>query len=185
MINDVYAKMKEKMQKSIDAMLSEFKNLRSGRASASMLDSIKIDYYGNLTPLKQVANIATPESRLIVVQPWDKTMLSVIEKEIQKSDLGINPSNDGKVIRLNLPQLTEEQRTRIAKLAHQKTEECKIAIRNIRREGNEEIEKIKKDGHISEDDTNKAKEEIQKITDNFVKKADELYKEKEKEILTV
>jgi len=185
MIQDVYSKMNEKMQKSVDAMLNEFKNLRSGRASTAMLDGIKIDYYGTLTPLKQVANISTPESRLIVIQPWDKTMLSVIEKEIQKSNLGINPSNDGKVIRLNLPQLTEEQRTQIAKIAHQKAEECKIAIRNIRREGNDEIDIIKKDGHISEDDTNKAKNEIQKITDGFVKKVDDLYAEKEKEILTV
>jgi len=185
MIQDVYSKMNEKMQKSIDTMLNEFKNLRSGRASTAMLDGIKIDYYGTLTPLKQVANISTPESRLIVIQPWDKTMLTVIEKEIQKSDLGINPSNDGKIIRLNLPQLTEDQRTQIAKIAHQKSEECKIAIRNIRREGNDEIDIIKKDGHISEDDTNKGKNEIQKITDSFIKKVDDLYKEKEKEILTV
>lgn len=185
MIKDVYSKMNEKMQKSVDAMLNEFKNLRSGRASTAMLDGIKIDYYGTLTPLKQVANISTPESRLIVIQPWDKTMLTVIEKEIQKSDLGINPSNDGKIIRLNLPQLTEDQRTQIAKIAHQKSEECKIAIRNIRREGNDEIDKIKKDGHISEDETNKGENEIQKITDGFVKKVDDLYAEKEKEILTV
>lgn len=173
------------MQKSIDSLMAQFKNLRSGKANPAMLDNIRIDYYGTPTPLKQAANVTAPESRLIVIQPFDKSMLSVIEKEILKSDLGINPSNDGKVIRLNLPQMTEDQRKQIAKTAHTKAEEAKVAIRNIRRESNEAVDKIKKDGHVSEDDVKKAMAEIQKITDEYVKKADDLYKAKEKEIFTI
>jgi ribosome recycling factor len=166
-------------------MLRDFKNLRSGKASPSMLDGIKIDYYGTPTQLKHIANITAPENRLIVVQPHDKSVLGLIEKEIQKSDLGINPANDGKLIRLNLPQMTEDQRKKIAKLAHTKGEECKVAIRNVRRESNEEIAEIKKGGHISEDETKRATAEVQKITDEFIAKVDELYKGKEKEVLTV
>jgi ribosome recycling factor len=184
-IPNVYESAKLKMQKAVDALLKEFKNLRSGKANPAMLDGIKIDYYGTPTPLKQAANVSAPESRLIVIQPWDKSVLGIIEKEIQKADLGVNPSNDGKVIRLNLPQLTEEQRKKIAKVAHQKCEESKVAIRNARRESNEEIEAIKKAGHVSEDDTKRAIAEVQKITDEFIVKVDELYKGKEKEILTV
>lgn len=185
MINDVYSKMNEKMLKSIDSLLRDFRNLRSGKASPAMLDNIKVDYYGTPTPLKQVANVSAPESRLIVVQPWDKGVLGLVEKAILTSDLGINPSNDGKVIRLNLPQLTEDQRKKLAKIAHQKAEDAKIAIRNVRREGNEEVDAIEKDDHVSEDDTKKAHAEIQKITDGFIAKVDDYYKRKEEEIFTV
>ena len=185
MLNNIYADTRNHMQKSIDSLVNQFKNLRSGKANPAMLDGIKIDNYGTPTMLKHVANITAPESRLVVIQPFDKSMLGVIEKEILKSDLGINPQNDGKVIRLNLPQMTEEQRKVIAKNAHSKTEEAKVAIRNIRRESNEAVDAIKKAGHVSEDDVKKAMAEIQKITDEFVKKADEMYKTKEKEVFTI
>lgn len=181
----VHENARQKMQKAVEALQKEFRNLRSGKANPAMLDGIKVDYYGTPTPLKQVANITAPESRLLVVQPWDKSVLGLIEKELQKADLGVNPSNDGKVIRLNLPQLTEEQRKKIAKVAHQKAEEAKVSVRNARREANEEIEAIRKNGHVSEDDTKRAVAEVQKLTDEFVAKIDELYKAKEKEILTV
>jgi len=184
-VQQIFENIRAKMQKCVDALLKEFKMLRSGKANPAMLDGIKIDYYGTLTPLKQVANITAPENRLIVIQPWDKSILGLIEKEILKADLGVNPANDGKVIRLNLPQLTEEQRKKIVKVAHQKSEETKVAIRNVRREGNEEIENLKKTEHISEDDVKRALTEIQKFTDEFIKKVDELYKNKEKEIMTV
>jgi ribosome recycling factor len=185
MLNNIFATTRNQMQKSIDNLVAQFKNLRSGKANPAMLDNIRIDYYGTPTPLKQAANVTAPESRLIVIQPFDKSMLGVIEKEILKSDLGINPSNDGKVIRLNLPQMTEDQRKQSAKTAHAKAEEAKVAIRNIRRESNEAVDKVKKDGHVSEDDVKKAMAEIQKITDEFVKKVDDLYKAKEKEIFTI
>ncbi len=185
MLNNIYSDTRQFMQKSVDSLLTQFKNLRSGKASPAMLDGIKVDNYGTPTLLKHMANVTAPENRLIVIQPFDKTMLSVIEKEILKSDLGINPANDGKVIRLNLPQMTEDQRKQIAKTAHTKAEETKVAIRNIRRESNESVDEIKKKGHVSEDDVKKAAAEIQKITDEFVKKVDELYKSKEKEVFTI
>ncbi len=185
MLNNIYSDTRNHMQKSIDSLVGQFKNLRSGKANPAMLDGIKVDNYGTPTALKYMANITAPESRLIVIQPFDKSMLGAIEKEILKADLGINPSNDGKIIRLNLPQMTEEQRKQIAKTAHTKTEEAKVVIRSVRRESNEAVDKIKKDGHVSEDDVKKAMAEIQKITDEFIKKADELYKSKEKEIFTI
>lgn len=181
----VHENARQKMQKAVEALQREYRSLRSGKANPAMLDGIKVDYYGTPTPLKQLANISAPESRLLVIQPWDRSALPLIEKELQKADLGANPANDGKVIRLNLPQLTEEQRKKIAKVAHQKAEEAKISVRNARREANEEIEAIRKDGHVGEDDTKRAAAEIQKLTDEFVAKIDELYKAKEKEILTV
>jgi ribosome recycling factor len=185
MLNDIYSSVHQRMQKSMEGLQKEFRNFRSGKANPAMLDGIKIDYYGTPTPLNQVAKISVPENRLIVIQPFDKSVIGTIEKEIQKSDLGIHPQNDGKVVRLSLPQMTEDQRKQLAKLAHTKAEDFRVAIRNIRREGNEEVEKIKKDGHISEDELKKGHEEIQKVTNDFIAKIDEMLKIKEKEIFTV
>ncbi len=185
MINDIINRAKTKMDKSIHTLIEELKNVRSGRVTPSLVEDIQVDYYGNKTPLKQMATISAPESRLIVIQPWDRSAVQAIEKAIQNSDLGVNPSDDGKVIRLAFPQLSEEQREHLSKLVHKRGEECKIAIRNIRREANHEIEKMEKEEHIPEDDAEKAKKEIQKITDEKVNKVDEIIKKKIDEIMEV
>lgn len=176
---------KEKMQKSIDNLKNELKKIRSGKVTPSMLDDIKIEYYDNTVPLKQVANISAPESRLLVVHPWDKSVLNTIEKSIQKSDLGINPSNDGKVIRLNFPILTEDERKKLVKIIHQKGEEVKITIRNTRRDGNDEAKKAEKNSDISEDEMHTLIEKIQKITNEFTEKIDNIIKMKNSEIMEV
>jgi ribosome recycling factor len=171
------------MGKTITALKNELKRIRTGRASASLMDGIKLDYYGTLTPLNQMATIAVPESRLITIQPWDASIIKDIEKAILKSDLGLTPSNDGKLIRIAIPPLSEERRKELVKLVNKSCEEHKVAVRNIRRDSNELIKGFKKDGDVSEDDAFKAQDQIQKITDEFVQKVDAVYKAKEKEIL--
>lgn len=185
MIEDVYKITKEKMEKSIHFLIEELKGIRSGRAHSSLVENIQVEYYGSNVPLKQIATISVPETRLIVIQPWDKNALQDIEKALLSSEIGVTPSNDGKIIRLALPQLSEEQRQNLAKLVHKKGEECKIAIRNIRREANHSIDKIKDEGHISEDDVEKAHKEIQKFTDEYIKKVDEIVAKKVDEIMEV
>ncbi|MGD8243378.1 MAG: ribosome recycling factor, partial [Desulfobacterales bacterium] len=152
-------------------------------ANLSLLDGIRVDYYGTLTPLNQMASLSVPESRLITIQPWDATVIKEIEKAILKSDLGLTPSNDGKIIRIAIPPLTEERRKQLAKSVHKTCEEHKIAIRNLRRDANEMLKSLKKDGDISEDDAFKGQDQVQKITDEFVAQIDSIYKDKEKEIL--
>lgn len=176
---------KDKMQKSFDAMLHQYARVRTGRASASILDDIKINYYGQPTPIKQLCNISIPEPRTIVVQPWDKTTLADIEKAILGANIGITPENDGNVIRLPFQALTEEKRKDIVKNLKKLSEDTRIAVRNVRREANEAIKKMKKDGEISEDDETKQLKEIQDLTDDWVKKIDEAEKVKEKEIMEV
>jgi ribosome recycling factor len=183
MIEETYQETRDRMAKSITALASELKRIRTGRASSSLLDGIKVEYYGTPTPLNQMATVAVPESRLITIQPWDVSVIKDIEKAILKSDLGLTPSNDGKLIRIAIPPLSEQRRKELAKLVHKTSEEYKVAIRNIRRDGNELIKGFKKDGDISEDDAFKAQDQIQKITDEFIKQIDEIYKDKEKEIL--
>lgn len=185
MIEDVYKKTKEKMEKSIHFLIEELKGIRSGRAHSSLVENIQVEYYGSKVPLKQIATISVPETRLIVIQPWDKNALQDIEKALLASEIGVTPSNDGKIIRLALPQLSEEQRQNLAKVVHKKGEECKIAIRNIRREANHNIDKIKNEGHISKDDVEKAHKEIQKFTDDYIKKVDEIVAKKVDEIMEV
>lgn len=175
----------EKMRKAIQAMKDEFGTIRTGRASPTILDRIEIDYYGTKTPLNQVAGISVPEARLLVITPYDKNALSPIEKAIQASDLGINPTNDGTVIRLVFPQLTEERRKELTKVAKERAEEGRIAIRNIRRHSKDEMEKLQKDGEMSEDDLKRAEKELQKLTDQFVAEVDSIYSHKEKELLEV
>ena len=183
MIDDIYQDTKESMSKSIEALERELQRVRTGRASLSILDGIKVDYYGTLTPLNQMATLAVPESRLITIQPWDVSVIKDIEKALLKSDLGLTPANDGKILRISIPPLTEERRKELVKLVHKMCEEHKVSVRNVRRDSNELLKSLKKDGDISEDETFKAQDEVQKITDEHVKLIDECYTKKEKEIL--
>ena len=174
-----------KMQKSIDALNNEYASIRAGRANPAILDKIKVEYYGTPTPIAQLCNISVPEARTLLIQPWDATVLKEIEKEIQKSDIGINPTNDGKVIRLSFPPLTEERRKALVKDVSKIAETSKVSVRNIRRDAIDKIKALKKDNKITEDDVKEAEDKIQKITDKFVKMIDDIAKDKEKEILTV
>jgi len=183
MIDDIYQETKESMSKSIEALERELNRVRTGRASLSILDGIKVDYYGTLTPLNQMATLAVPESRLITIQPWDVSVIKDIEKAILKSDLGLTPANDGKILRISIPPLTEERRKELVKLVHKMCEEHKVSVRNVRRDSNELLKSLKKDGDISEDEAFKAQDEVQKITDEHVKLIDDCYTNKEKEIL--
>ncbi len=183
MIEDTLQETRERMGKTITDLENELKRVRTGRASLSLLDGIRVDYYGTQTPLNQMASLSVPESRLIVIQPWDVSAIKEIEKAILKSDLGLTPSSDGKLIRIAIPPLTEERRKELVKVVSKICEEHKIAARNIRRDGNDLLKGFKKDGDISEDDAFKAQDSVQKITDDFIAKIDEIYKEKEKEIL--
>uniref|UniRef100_A0A7C4TD57 Ribosome-recycling factor n=1 Tax=candidate division WOR-3 bacterium TaxID=2052148 RepID=A0A7C4TD57_UNCW3 len=182
MMEKIKEETKTKMEKSINLLSQELAKLRTGRASPALLDGIKVEYYGSFLPLNQVASITIPEPRLIVIQPWDKQALSAIEKAINKAGIGLTPNNDGNVIRLPLPPLTTERREELVKLNQKLGEECKIAIRNIRRDANNEIKKQEKDKKISEDESFKLQETIQKMTDEYIKKVDEILKKKEKEI---
>ena len=184
MLESIYKETRENMGKSIAALKKELNKLRTGRASLSLLDGIFVDYYNTLTPINQMASLSVPESRLIVIQPWDVTVIKEIEKAILKSDLGLTPSNDGKIIRISIPALTEERRKDLVKIVRKICEEYKVAVRNIRRDSNELIKALKKDGDISEDDAFRAQDQIQKITDEYIKLInDDILKEKEKEIL--
>ena len=183
MIDSIFQETRESMEKSIVALKNEFKKVRTGRASLSLLDDIRVDYYGTLTPLNQMASLSIPESRLIAIQPWDASMIKEIEKAILKSDLDLTPSNDGKIVRISIPPLTEERRKQLVKVVQKKSEEHKIAVRNIRRDSNELLKGLKKDGDISEDDAFRAQDQVQKITDDYINLIDEVCKEKEKEIL--
>ena len=173
------------MQKSIDSLEREFAKLRTGRASTTLVDGIRVEYYGTPTPLNQVASVSIPDSRTISIAPWDRNAFTSIEKAIMKSDLGLTPVNDGKAIRINIPPLTEERRKDLVKMAKKYTEEAKVAIRNVRRDVNEALKKMQSSKEISEDDLHKAQDEVQKITDGFVKKADAALADKEKEIMEI
>jgi ribosome recycling factor len=185
MIESVHKDTKDKMSKSIETLKKDLKRVRTGRASASLLDGIRVDYYGTITPLAQMASVAVPESRMLTIQPWDVSAIKDIEKAIMKSDLGLTPANDGKMIRINIPPLNEQRRKELVKVVNKTCEEYRVALRNIRRESNEVLKGLKKDSKISEDDARKAQDKIQKITDEHIKLVDDIYKEKEKEILEV
>jgi ribosome recycling factor len=173
----------ERMKKSINALRDELNTIRTGRASASLFDKIRVDYYGDKSPLSQVATISIPEARLVVIQPWDKALIGEIEKAIQKSELSLNPSNDGKVIRIAIPPLTEERRKELVKQSKAQAEQSRVAIRNIRRDGNEEFKKLEKDGSLTEDGLKTAEDELQKSTDKFIQDINKILEEKEKEIM--
>lgn len=185
MINDILADSEDRMQKTIDHLQGDLASLRAGRANPAMLDKIMVDYYGQPTPINQLANINVPEARLLVIQPWDKSGIGDIEKAILKSDLGITPSNDGNVIRIAIPQLTEERRKDLVKVVRKRAEEAKVAIRNIRREANDLIKSSEKDKLISEDESKKGLDSAQKITDKRIKDIDLILQAKEKDIMEV
>jgi ribosome recycling factor len=175
----------DRMKKTVSSLKEAYAALRTGRASASLFDKIRVDYYGEKTPLNQVANISIPEARLIVIQPWDKALIGEIEKAIRTSELSLNPGNDGKVIRVSIPPLTEERRKELVKAAKNQAEQSRVAIRNIRRDGNEELKKLLKDGELTEDEESKSSEELQKVTDSYITKINQVLEEKETEIMEV
>lgn len=185
MINEIISIADEKMNKSITVLKHEFASLKAGRANATMLDRIHVECYGSLMPLSQLANISAPEPRVLLIQPWDKASMKEIEKSILKSDLGLNPSNDGLSIRLIIPELTEETRKNLIKTVRKTGEEVKVAIRSIRRDANDRIKALKKDSKITEDEAKKSEDTIQKETDKFIKEVDRLIDTKEKEIMVV
>jgi ribosome recycling factor len=173
------------MNGALEALKKELASIRTGRASLALLDGISVNYYGVLTPLQQLASLSIPESRQIAIQPWEQKIIPDIEKAIMKSDLGLTPMNDGKLIRLHIPPLTEERRKQLTKIVKKKAEETKIAIRNIRRDVNEEIKKLEKENHLSEDDVKRSQDELQKLTDSQIERVDEILRHKEKEIMEV
>ena len=185
MLQDILDTAKEKMKKSCDVYERDMMGLRAGRANPKLLDRIMVDYYGTPTPIPQIGNISSPEPRLLVIAPWEAKMIPQVEKAIQKSDLGLNPSNDGKIIRLVFPELNEERRRDLTKVASKGAEETKVAIRNIRRDAVDQIKKLKKNSEITEDDQKDAEEEIQKMTDKAIKEVDDIFAKKEKEIMEV
>lgn len=185
MIKEISKNAQEKMEKTVGVLRHELSTLRAGRANPSILDRISVEYYGTDTPLNQLANISAPEPRVLMISPWDAKTIGLIEKEIHKSDLGINPSNDGKVIRLVIPQLTEERRKELSKLVRKYAEEAKVAVRNVRRDANDHLKKLKKDSEITEDELKKSEDDTQKLTDNFIKEIDRVAENKEKEIMEV
>ena len=185
MIKDLLNDAQDRMEKVEKILISDFASLRAGRATPALLDRVLVDYYGTPTPVNQTANISCPEPRMILVQPWDKNLLPAIEKAILKSDLGITPSNDGTVIRLVVPQLTEERRKDIVKQCSKKAEESKVAVRNIRRDVNDSIKALEKTKEVSEDESKKGLDDAQKLTDKFIKRIDEVLAQKEKEVMKV
>jgi ribosome recycling factor len=184
-MQQVLANCEDRMKKSVGALETDYLALRTGRASAAIFDKVRVDYYGQETPLNQVASVSVPEARLVVIQPWDKSLLGAIEKAIQKSDLGLNPSNDGKLLRINFPPLTQERRKELAKQSKNLAEGSRVAIRNIRRDGMEEIKKLQKAGTISEDEQKEGETKLQKMTDSQIARINDLQASKEKEIMEI
>ena len=185
MIDDVLKEAKAGMEKSIDSLQYDLTSLRTGRASPSLVDKLMIDYYGTQTPLREVASVSVPEAQLLAIRPYDPSALKAIEKAIMQSDLGLTPNNDGKLIRLQIPTLTEERRRDLGKQVHKRVEEARVAIRNIRRSGLDDLRNFEKESLITEDDLFYGKDELQEITDDYIKKADEIGKAKEDEIMEV
>lgn len=183
MLDEVFEDLKDRMEKTIAALERDLKKVRTGRASASLLDGIRVEYYGTPTPLNQVASVSVPEARLIMIQPWDNQIIGDIEKAILKSELGLTPMNDGKIIRISIPPLSEERRRDLVKVVKKMAEDNKVAVRNVRRDANDMLKDLKKDKEISEDDQFRAQDEVQKVTDDFIKKIDVVIEGKEKEIM--
>lgn len=185
MIKDIIKNSEEKMKKTISVLKSDLQTMKAGRANPSMLDRVQVEYYGSLCPISQVANVSAPEPRVLMITPWEKTILQDIEKAILKSDLGLNPSNDGSVIRLIIPELTEETRKNLVKNVKKTGEDAKVAIRSIRRDANDKIKNLKKNDDISEDEVKRGEDDVQKVTDSFVKEIDSVIAAKEKEIMSI
>jgi ribosome recycling factor len=184
-LDDILKSAEHKMGRAVEVLSQDLQSVRTGRATPTLLDRIQVDYYGAPTPVNGVANISVPDPHLVVVQPWDKSMLQPIEKAIQKSDLGINPTNDGQVIRLALPQLTQERRKELVKQVHQRAEEARVAVRNCRRDALDGLRKAEKDGGISAEDERRAQDRLQKLTDQFIHRVEEVSKRKETEVMEV
>jgi ribosome recycling factor len=185
MLEPVKKQATEKMEKAIQVLKKDLAALRAGRATPALLEKVVVEYYGSEMPVNQLANISTPDPRTLVIQPWDKSTLADIERAILKSDLGLTPSNDGNVIRINLPALTQERRAELVRVVKKTGEEAKVAIRNIRRDANDDIKKLEKNGDISEDESRRGQDEIQKLTDKFIQEADKIVAAKEKEIMEI
>ncbi|MFZ5642408.1 MAG: ribosome recycling factor [Bacillota bacterium] len=185
MAKEIIAEAEANMKKTLDVVKKEYASMRAGRATPALLDKINVNYYGTPTPVSQMANITAPEARLLVIQPWDKSALPEIEKAIMKSDLGINPASDGTVIRLAIPQLTQERRQELVKVVKKKAEEGRVAIRNVRRDANDSLKAAEKKGELSEDDLRRAQDEVQKLTDKYIKEIDQITSVKEQEIMQV
>ncbi len=183
MIDDIHADVKDRMEKTVQALVKGFTKIRTGRATPALLDGLMADYYGTATPLTQMASITAPEPRLLLIQPWDAQAIGEIEKAVLKSELGLTPQNDGKIIRIGIPTLTQERRKDLSKIVKKNAEEAKVAVRNIRRDANEMLKDLKKDKEIGEDEQKKAEEQVQKITDDFIKQVDAAAAAKEKEIM--
>ena len=183
MINDIFVDIKDRMKKAVDHCRQEVSTVRTGRASSNILDLIKVDYYGSMTPLTNMAHVSVPEAQLIVVQPFDPTSLEPIERAILNSDVGLTPNNDGNVIRLNIPSLTEERRKEFVKIVHKMIEDGRVTMRNIRRDVNDHLKKMEKDGELSEDNLKRALENVQETTDEFIKELNDLQEMKEKELM--
>lgn len=184
-IKEILSTAQTKMQKTIEVLRVDLASVCAGRASVSLLDKVMVEYYGTPTPVNQVASVTVPEPRMIVIQPWEKNLLKDIERAIMKSDLGLNPNSDGSVIRLNLPQLTEERRKELVKTVHKKAEDARVSIRNLRREANDSVKKAEKAKEITEDEAKKANDDIQKMTDKFIKEVDTVMEHKEKEVMEI
>ena len=184
-MKEIQNKLQQQMEKTIEALKHEFSTIRAGRANAQMLDKIRVDYYGTPTPINQVGSISVPEPRTLMINPWDKSAMKDIETAIRNSDLGLNPTNDGEVIRLNVPALTEERRKELCKQAKKASEDFKVRIRNERRDANDKLKKLEKEGEITEDDLKKAQDNVQKMTDKYIKEIDTLLDIKEKDIMAV
>lgn len=185
MIDELLLESEERMQKTIDILRKDFASLRAGRANPAILDKVQVDYYGAPTPINQMANVSAPEPRLLLIQPWDKSVIPNIEKAILKSDLGLNPTSDGTVIRIAIPQLTQERRKELVKMIKKKGEEAKVSIRNIRRDGNDNIKSLEKGKDISEDEAKKAQDDVQKLTDQYIAEVDKVVNNKEEEIMEI
>ena len=183
MIKDIQANARDRMQKAVETLRKDLQAIRTGRASPALVDHIRVDFYGASTPINQLGTVTVPEARLIVIQPWDRKALGAIEKAIQKSDLGLTPANDGSVIRLTLPQLTEQRRKELTKVVHKRVEEGRVAVRNIRRDAHDELRKLEKGHEASEDEVRRATDQLQKTTDQFVAEVDRVGKDKEAELL--
>ncbi|MDH3601371.1 MAG: ribosome recycling factor [Candidatus Tectomicrobia bacterium] len=185
MLEEVYEEVEHKMERSIEVLRKDLSRIRAGRASLALLDGISVDYYGTATALNQMATLAVPESRLITIQPWDKTQIGSIEKAIQRSDLGVTPTNDGTLIRLSFPPLTADRRKELVKQAKKIGEDSKIALRNVRRDGNDMLKSLEKDKLVSEDDWHRGQDQVQKITDRYIAQIDEILQSKEHEVMEV
>lgn len=185
MLDDILNTAEHKMTRAVEVLENDLQSVRTGRATPGLLDKIHVDYYGTPTPVQGVANVTIPEPRMLVIAPWDRTMLGVIEKAIMKSDLGITPTNDGQVVRLVLPQLTEDRRKDLVKQVHHRAEEARIAVRNCRRDALDHVKKAEQAGGVSKEDTQRAQDRLQKLTDQFVKRVDEVSKKKETEVMAV